>query len=94
MFTTEEKLSQLRKIDKPSAIWLWHEETLAKLQARILDFKKGEMNMDKQIDEIQESIVNVLGEIEVLVIEDKKEKALELLRRTKKELVDDYQSVN
>lgn len=92
MFTTEEKLSRLRKIDKPSAIWLWHEKTLAKLQARILDFKKGEMNMDRQIDEMQESIVNVLGEIEVLVIENKKEKALELLRRTKKELSDDCES--
>lgn len=41
MFTTEEKLSRLRKIDKPSAIWLWHEETLAKLQARLLSLKKG-----------------------------------------------------
>ncbi len=48
--------------------------------------------MDKQIDEIQESIVNVLGEIEVLVIEDKKDEALELLRRTKKELSDDHES--
>ncbi len=48
--------------------------------------------MDKQIDEIQESIAKILGEIEVLVIEDKKEQALELIRRTKKELSDDCES--
>lgn len=48
--------------------------------------------MNKQIDEIQESIAKVLGEIEVLVIEDKKEQALELIRRTKKELSDDCES--
>lgn len=48
--------------------------------------------MDKQIDEIQQSIVQVLGEIEVLVIEDQKDKALELIQRTKKELSDDCKS--
>ena len=48
--------------------------------------------MDKQIDEMQKSIVKVLGEIEVLIIEDKKEEALELIRRTKKELSDDCES--
>lgn len=48
--------------------------------------------MSKQIDEIQESIVKILGEIEVLVIEGKKEQTLELIRRTKKELSGDYES--
>lgn len=50
--------------------------------------------MDKQIDEMQESIANVLGEIEVLVIENKKEEALELIRRTKKELSGDCESTD
>ncbi len=47
--------------------------------------------MDKQIDEMQQSIAQTLGEIELLVIEDKKEKekALDLIRTTKKELSDD-----
>lgn len=48
--------------------------------------------MDKQIDEMQESIVKVFGEIEVLIIEGKKEEALELIRKTKKELSDDCES--
>lgn len=48
--------------------------------------------MSKQIDEMQESIAKILGEIEVLVIEDKKEQSLELIRRTKKELSGDYES--
>lgn len=41
IFTTQEELKELRKIDKPLAIHLWHEETLAKLQARLLSLKKG-----------------------------------------------------
>lgn len=45
--------------------------------------------MDKQIDEMQQSMAKVLGEIELLVIEDNKDKALELIQRTKKELSDD-----
>lgn len=48
--------------------------------------------MSKQIDEIQESIAKIFGEIEVLLIEDNKEEALELIRRTKKELSDDCES--
>lgn len=48
--------------------------------------------MSKQIDEIQESIVKIFGEIEVLLIEDNKKEALELIRRTKKELSDDCES--
>lgn len=48
--------------------------------------------MDKQIDEIQKSIANVLGEVEVLILEDKTEEALQLIRRTKKELSDDCES--
>lgn len=40
--------------------------------------------MDKQIDEMQQSMAKVLGEIELLVIEDNKDKALELIRTTKK----------
>lgn len=50
--------------------------------------------VEKQIDEMQQSLVQVLGEIELLVIEDKKDKALELIRRTKKELSDDYDSTD
>lgn len=41
MFTSEEKLRRLRKIDKCLSIWLWHEETLATLRARLLSLKKG-----------------------------------------------------
>lgn len=40
MFTKEEKLNRLRKTDKCLAIHLWHEETLAKLQARLLNLRK------------------------------------------------------
>lgn len=48
--------------------------------------------MDKQIDEMQQSIAKILGEIEVLIIENKKEEALNLIRQTKKELSDDCES--
>lgn len=41
MFTSKEKLEQLRKTNKPLAIHLWHEETLATMQARLLSLKKG-----------------------------------------------------
>lgn len=40
MFTREEKLQVLRKSDKCLAIWLWHEETLATIRARLLSLKK------------------------------------------------------
>lgn len=40
MFTKKEKLERLRKKDKCLAIWLWHEETLASMRARILSLKK------------------------------------------------------
>ncbi len=49
---------------------------------------------DIQIKEMQESIVNILGDIETKIIENKIDKALELIRQTKKELVCDYQSEN
>lgn len=42
MFTTKEKLETLRNKDKLVAIHLWHEETLASMQARLLNLKKGE----------------------------------------------------
>ncbi len=48
--------------------------------------------MDRQINEMQASIVNVIGEVEVLIIEDKKEEALKVLRQLKKELSDDCES--
>lgn len=41
MFTKKEDLNKLRKINKPLAIHLWHEETLATMQARLLSLKKG-----------------------------------------------------
>ena len=41
MFTSKEKLKRLRKTNKCLSIWLWHEETLATLQARLLSLKKG-----------------------------------------------------
>ena len=40
MFTRKEKLQTLRKSDKCLAIWLWHEETLATMKARISSIKK------------------------------------------------------
>lgn len=48
--------------------------------------------MANQIDEMQQSIVKILGEIQILVIEDKKEEALRLIGQTKKELSDDCES--
>lgn len=49
---------------------------------------------DIQIKEMQESIANIIGDIETKIIENKIDEALELLRQTKKELVTDYQSEN
>lgn len=40
MFTKQEELNQLRKNDKCLAIYLWHEEMTAQLQARLLSLKK------------------------------------------------------
>lgn len=40
MFTSKEELNELRKVDKCLSIHLWHEETLAKLQARLLNLRK------------------------------------------------------
>lgn len=40
MFTSEEKLRRLRKTDKCLSIWLWHEETLASMIARVLSIKR------------------------------------------------------
>lgn len=41
MFTSKEELNELRKVDKCLAIYLWHEETAAQLQARLLNLRKG-----------------------------------------------------
>ena len=49
---------------------------------------------DIQIQEMQQSIANVLANIETKIIENKTREALELIRQTKKELVRDYQSEN
>lgn len=49
---------------------------------------------DIQIQEMQKSIVNILGDIETKIIESKTNEALELIRQTKKELVTDSQSEN
>jgi len=49
---------------------------------------------DIQIQEMQQSIVNILGDVETKIIENKIDEALALLRQTKKELVTDYQSEN
>lgn len=49
---------------------------------------------DIQIQEMQESIANILGDIETKIIESKTNEALELIRQTKKELVTDSQSEN
>lgn len=40
MFTSKEELEKLRKTNKPLAIHLWHEETLAAMQIRLLSLKK------------------------------------------------------
>lgn len=48
--------------------------------------------MDRQIDEIQESLANICGEIETYIIEEKYDKARQLANKTKKELSGDYQS--
>lgn len=40
MFTKKEDLKKIRKKDKCVAIWLWHEETLATMTARLLNIKK------------------------------------------------------
>ena len=41
-----------------------------------------------------EKVLKALNELEVLVIEDNKDKALELIRTTKKELVNNLQRAN
>lgn len=49
MFTKKEDLQKLRSIDRSLAIWLWHEETLASMQARLLSIKKELDWSDKRI---------------------------------------------
>lgn len=43
---------------------------------------------------MENEILKALNEIEVLVIEDNKDKALELIQTTKKELVNNLQRAN
>lgn len=40
MLTSQEELNRLRKTNKCLAIYLWHEETLASMTARVLSIKK------------------------------------------------------
>lgn len=38
----QDMLDRLAKQSRCKTIWLWHEETLARMQARLMDLKKRE----------------------------------------------------